>query len=146
VASTFITCGKSRNSIMRLTSNSNTIRRLRREGAVRARARARGECFVRRREARAARGGDPRARARYMAIHDPRGSSRGYIIPAHNLGGISRGLNNAGKAFRAPGAEAEPRRELLRFRGGGGGGGALTYYRLSTRRDHRARESGLRVT
>jgi len=25
-------------------------------------------------------------------------------------------LNNAGNAFRAPGAEAEPRRELLRFR------------------------------
>jgi len=37
VASTFITRGKSCNSIMRLTSNSNTIKSPRRKGAGRAR-------------------------------------------------------------------------------------------------------------
>jgi len=136
VASTFITCGKSRNSIMRLTSNSNTIRRLRREGAVRASARARRECFVRRLALLAA----PRRRsARARAIHDPRGSSRGYIIPAHNLGGISHGSNNTGNAFHRSSARfpAFQLRALLRFRDAAAA--AVAHYRLSTRRDRRIR-------
>lgn len=81
MASTFITRGKSCNSIMRLTSNSNTIKSPRRKGAARRRTdRRRRRMF--RPAAKSAHGLVRFARP----IDDPPRSR----VPTHNLGGIVR--------------------------------------------------------